>query len=137
VVNFDVPHVPEDYIHRVGRTARAELSGDAFSLVSPDEEKDFRAIEKHLGTRLPRRTLDGFDYTAREPAAAAGQAAARPQRAPQHAQRRPAAHPPKHAGTHPAAHPAARPASHSAGRPGRSVARAAPSRGRPTNRRGR
>ena len=38
VVNFDVPHVPEDYIHRVGRTARAELTGDAFTFVSPDEE---------------------------------------------------------------------------------------------------
>jgi ATP-dependent RNA helicase RhlE len=66
VVNFDVPHVPEDYIHRVGRTARAQASGDALSLVSPDEEKDFRAIEKHIGTRLPRHNLDGFDYSARE-----------------------------------------------------------------------
>ena len=43
VVNFDVPHVPEDYIHRVGRTARAELTGDAFTFVAPDEEADLRA----------------------------------------------------------------------------------------------
>ena len=54
VVNFDVPHVPEDYIHRVGRTARAELTGDAFTLVSPEEEGDVRAIERHIGTPLPR-----------------------------------------------------------------------------------
>ena len=64
VVNFDVPHVPEDYIHRVGRTARAELTGDAFTLVSPEEEGDVRAIERHLGTPLPRHRLEGFDYTA-------------------------------------------------------------------------
>jgi ATP-dependent RNA helicase RhlE len=62
VVNFDVPHVPEDYIHRVGRTARAEATGEAFTLVSPEEEADLRAIEKSIGRKLPRRTLDGFDY---------------------------------------------------------------------------
>jgi ATP-dependent RNA helicase RhlE len=64
VVNFDVPHVPEDYIHRVGRTARAELTGDAFTLVSPEEEGDVRAIERHLGKPLPRHRLEGFDYAA-------------------------------------------------------------------------
>ena len=62
VVNFDVPHVPEDYIHRVGRTARAEATGEAFTLVSPDEETDLRQIEKAIGRKLPRRTLDGFNY---------------------------------------------------------------------------
>ena len=62
VVNFDVPHQPQDYIHRVGRTARAELSGDAFSFVSPEEEKDLRAIEKHIGRSLPRQKVTGFDY---------------------------------------------------------------------------
>jgi ATP-dependent RNA helicase RhlE len=62
VVNFDVPHVPEDYIHRVGRTARAELTGDAYTFVSPEEEGDLRAIEKAIGKRLPRITLPGFDY---------------------------------------------------------------------------
>jgi len=64
VVNFDVPHVPDDYIHRVGRTARAERTGDAFTFVAPDEEQDLRAIERALGRRLPRITLSGFDYTA-------------------------------------------------------------------------
>jgi len=64
VVNFDVPHLPEDYIHRVGRTARAKLTGDAYTLLAPEEEKDFVAIERALGKRLPRRTLEDFDYVA-------------------------------------------------------------------------
>ena len=63
VVNFDVPHVPEDYIHRVGRTARAEATGEAFTLVSPDEENDLKAIEKSIARKLPRRTLEGFNYS--------------------------------------------------------------------------
>ena len=62
VVNFDVPNVPDDYIHRVGRTARAETTGDAFTFVSPDEDGDLRAIERAIGKRLPRVTLPGFDY---------------------------------------------------------------------------
>ncbi|MCC7415942.1 MAG: DEAD/DEAH box helicase [Acidobacteria bacterium] len=65
VVNFDVPAVPEDYIHRVGRTARAELTGSAFTFVSPEEEGDLRAIEKAIHARLPRVTVPGFDYAAR------------------------------------------------------------------------
>jgi len=62
VVNFDVPNAPDDYIHRVGRTARAESTGDAFTFVSPDEEGDLGAIERAIGRRLPRVTLPGFDY---------------------------------------------------------------------------
>ncbi len=65
VVNFDVPVVPEDYIHRVGRTARAEATGDAFTFVAPDEEGDLRAIERAIGRRLPRVTVPDFDYRAR------------------------------------------------------------------------
>jgi ATP-dependent RNA helicase RhlE len=65
VINFDVPNVPEDYIHRVGRTARAEATGDAFTFVAPDEEGDLRAIERAIGKSLPRVTLPGFDYAAR------------------------------------------------------------------------
>jgi len=60
-----VPAVPDDYIHRVGRTARAELTGDAFTFVSPEEEGDLRAIERAVGKRLPRVTLAGFEYTRR------------------------------------------------------------------------
>jgi len=62
VVNFDVPNVPEDYIHRVGRTARAEMTGDAFTLVSPEETTELAAIERAIGKRLPRITVPGFDY---------------------------------------------------------------------------
>jgi len=65
VVNFDVPPVPEAYVHRVGRTARAEATGDAFTFVSPDEEGDLRAIERAIGKRLPRVILPDFDYSAR------------------------------------------------------------------------
>jgi ATP-dependent RNA helicase RhlE len=65
VVNFDVPNVPEDYIHRVGRTARAEATGDAYSFVSPAEEPFVRAIEKQIGKQIPRRKLEGFDYSAK------------------------------------------------------------------------
>ena len=65
VVNFDVPVVPEDYIHRVGRTARAEFTGDAFTFVSPEEEADLRRIERVLGKRLPRVIVPDFDYQAR------------------------------------------------------------------------
>jgi ATP-dependent RNA helicase RhlE len=65
VVNFDVPQVPEDYIHRVGRTGRAEATGEAFTFVAPQEEPDLRAIERAVGKRLPRVTVPDFDYTAR------------------------------------------------------------------------
>jgi ATP-dependent RNA helicase RhlE len=65
VVNFDVPASPEDYVHRVGRTARAEAKGDAFIFVSPEEEADVRGIERAIGRGLPRLTLAGFDYSTR------------------------------------------------------------------------
>jgi ATP-dependent RNA helicase RhlE len=65
VVNFDVPGQSEDYIHRVGRTARAELTGEAFTFVSPEEMEDLRAIERAIGKPLPRVTLPDFDYSAR------------------------------------------------------------------------
>jgi ATP-dependent RNA helicase RhlE len=65
VVNFDVPKVPDDYIHRVGRTGRMEATGDAFTFVSPEEEQELRAIERAVGRRLPRVMVPDFDYTAR------------------------------------------------------------------------
>ena len=68
VINFDVPPSPEDYVHRVGRTARADAKGDAFIFVSPEEEADVRGIERAIGKRLPRVTVPGFDY-AQRPAA--------------------------------------------------------------------
>ena len=65
VVNFDVPPLPEDYIHRVGRTARAEARGDALTLVAPSEEGDLRTIERAIGTRISRAKLPDFDYDQR------------------------------------------------------------------------
>ncbi len=65
VVNFDVPVASEDYIHRVGRTARAESTGEAFTFVSPEEEGELKQIEKAIGRQLPRVTVPGFDYAAR------------------------------------------------------------------------
>jgi ATP-dependent RNA helicase RhlE len=65
VVNFDVPLVPEDYVHRVGRTGRAEATGDAFTFVSSEEEGSLRDIERAIGRRLPRVTVPDFDYAAK------------------------------------------------------------------------
>ena len=68
VINFDVPLVPEDYIHRVGRTGRAEATGEAFTFVSPEERSELGAIERAIGRKLPTIMLPDFDYTARPPA---------------------------------------------------------------------
>jgi ATP-dependent RNA helicase RhlE len=64
VINFDLPNSPDAYIHRVGRTARAETVGDAFTLVSQGEERALRAIEKQLGPALPRIKIPDFNYRA-------------------------------------------------------------------------
>jgi ATP-dependent RNA helicase RhlE len=64
VVNFDVPTVPDDYIHRVGRTARAQATGEAFTLVAPEDEVDFGRIERAVGSKVPRVRLEGFAYGA-------------------------------------------------------------------------
>jgi ATP-dependent RNA helicase RhlE len=65
VINFDVPVAPEDYIHRVGRTARAGLIGDALTFASPAEQPLVNAIERAVGRSITRRTVDGFDYNAK------------------------------------------------------------------------
>jgi ATP-dependent RNA helicase RhlE len=62
VISTDVPDVPEDYVHRIGRTGRAGAEGDAYILVSPDEEGSLSRIERQVGQRLPRVTLPDFDY---------------------------------------------------------------------------
>lgn len=62
VVNFDVPDTAENYTHRIGRTGRADRSGQAMTLVAPEDEVQIRAIERILGERLPRVQLDGFAY---------------------------------------------------------------------------
>ncbi|MFH1523584.1 MAG: DEAD/DEAH box helicase [Chloroflexota bacterium] len=62
VINYDMPATADDYIHRIGRTGRAEHTGDAFTLVTPGDRDVIRALEKIMGKPLPRQTLEGFDY---------------------------------------------------------------------------
>jgi len=64
VVNFDIPHVPEDYIHRIGRTGRAGLEGEAISLVSGEERSLFEAIERLIKRKIDRRDVPGFSDSA-------------------------------------------------------------------------
>jgi ATP-dependent RNA helicase RhlE len=77
VINFDMPDTVDAYTHRIGRTGRAEETGEAFTFTTPDDEGMVRDIERLLGERLDRRRLDGFDYNA-PVAAATEQAAPRP-----------------------------------------------------------
>ena len=60
VINYELPRSPKSYIHRIGRTGRAENPGEAISLISPDEEHHFRVIEKKMKKRVDRKTIDGF-----------------------------------------------------------------------------
>ncbi len=76
VVNFDVPLVPEDYIHRVGRTGRAEATGEAFTFMAPEERGECGRDRTRAGTTGVARDVPDFDYNAR--AAAAARSAARP-----------------------------------------------------------
>ena len=62
VINYDAPEQPEDYVHRIGRTARAEAAGDAITLVAPDEMALVYRIEYLLGRKIERKTLPGFNY---------------------------------------------------------------------------
>jgi ATP-dependent RNA helicase RhlE len=61
VINYELPYTPEDYVHRIGRTGRAGMPGEAISLVSPDEERLLNEIEKLLKRPIPRKTPDNFD----------------------------------------------------------------------------
>ena len=61
VVNYDLPHVSEDYLHRIGRTGRAGAAGEAVSLVSPEERPLLAAIERMMGRRVELKTIEGFD----------------------------------------------------------------------------
>jgi ATP-dependent RNA helicase RhlE len=62
VVNFDFPHIVEDYVHRIGRTGRAQAIGDAISFVSPDEIADVRKLERFINRGLVRKKAEGFNY---------------------------------------------------------------------------
>ena len=62
VVNYDVPQHPEDYIHRIGRTGRAESTGDAFTLMVAGDASHVYAIERFIGQKIPRVKLENFNY---------------------------------------------------------------------------
>lgn len=62
VINYDVPGHPEDYVHRIGRTGRAQQEGDAFTLFTAEELDQVRAIERYISTTIPRQKLEGFPY---------------------------------------------------------------------------
>src|SRR5207253_9286882 len=64
VINYDVPENPEDYVHRIGRTGRAQAVGDAFTLVTPENANDIRDIQRFIGQKIPELRLEGFDYKA-------------------------------------------------------------------------
>jgi ATP-dependent RNA helicase RhlE len=61
VVNYEFPETPEDYVHRIGRTARADATGDAISLMSPNERGSLRDIERLIGAKIPQVTMAGFE----------------------------------------------------------------------------
>jgi ATP-dependent RNA helicase RhlE len=86
VINFDMPDTADAYIHRIGRTGRMERSGDAFTLVTPEDDAMVRTLEKIMGHGLRRETLPAFDYSAPPPVQSASRApspARRPDRQPE------------------------------------------------------
>ena len=93
VVNYEMPNVPETYVHRIGRTARAGAEGEAVALVAPDEMGYLKDVEKAMGSRIP--VASGAPWT---PVAPAPRGGARPQGRPQAQPRRHAAQPPKRGG---------------------------------------
>ncbi len=64
VVNYDFPMHPEDYVHRIGRTGRANAIGDAISFVTPEDHSDLRALERFIGRGIVRKKAEGFNYAA-------------------------------------------------------------------------
>jgi len=64
VINFDMPNTSDDYIHRIGRTGRAEHTGDAFTLITPEDTDMVRTLERLMKQSLPRQVLSDFDYKA-------------------------------------------------------------------------
>jgi ATP-dependent RNA helicase RhlE len=67
VVNYELPNVPEDYVHRIGRTGRAGATGEAISLVSPDERNELRDIERLIKRSIPSTTIAGFEPGSAQP----------------------------------------------------------------------
>jgi ATP-dependent RNA helicase RhlE len=90
VVNYDLPHVAEDYVHRIGRTGRAGASGEAVALVSGEDRPLFAAIERLIGRRIEQRVVAGFETgsSSQGPAQREPQQRRQPQRQPQQRHRR-------------------------------------------------
>jgi ATP-dependent RNA helicase RhlE len=87
VINYDIPDTPEAYTHRIGRTGRAAKTGDAFTLISREDESMVHAIERRMGKTIERRQLEGFDYNkGPEPGAAQPQGGPHHHGRPQHHQ---------------------------------------------------
>jgi ATP-dependent RNA helicase RhlE len=90
VVNFDLPHVAEDYVHRIGRTGRAGAEGEAVSLVSPEDRPFMAAIERLMNRKVEQRVIEGFEHGTRgeprheQPRREQRQAQRRPQQPPRH-----------------------------------------------------
>jgi len=118
VINYDIPDTPEAYTHRIGRTGRAAKTGDAFTLVTHEDDLMVRSIERVFGGKIERRLIEGFDYSVAAPKKDAE--FVRPPREPQRRKETPGTKPAgRHAvgaGTKTAA---PRPASHAARRSGR------------------
>jgi len=68
VINYDIPSTPEAYIHRIGRTGRAANTGEAFTLMTSEDNNMVKAIDRIIGIPVERRTIEGFDYKALPPA---------------------------------------------------------------------
>jgi len=62
VINFDIPHHPKDYVHRIGRTGRAQSVGDAFTIMTGEDVQEIAAIERFIGQKIPRVKIAGFNY---------------------------------------------------------------------------
>jgi ATP-dependent RNA helicase RhlE len=86
VVNYDFPMHVEDYVHRIGRTGRANAIGDAISFVTPEDHGELRALERFIGRGIVRKRAEGFDYSASAPQAPAGQPGQRHGQQPRPAQ---------------------------------------------------
>jgi ATP-dependent RNA helicase RhlE len=82
VINYDMPDTADAYTHRIGRTGRAAKTGDAFTFITHEDEDMVRSIERVLGEKVERRTLEGFDYKKSAPVRDAE--FARPPRGPHH-----------------------------------------------------
>jgi ATP-dependent RNA helicase RhlE len=63
VINYDVPQHPEDYVHRIGRTGRAQATGDAFTIMVAEDARPMAAIERFIGQKIERVKLESFNYS--------------------------------------------------------------------------